>query len=186
MSSLAESAREIESTLGRKLEVVSGGGSTSLYLLLNGGMPDGINHLRVGGGIMMRSEIIGLPDGELPEMSDETLILEAEIIELGEKPTHPIGVLGLDCFGNAKTFEDRGVRRRALLAMCAFDFGSADKLLPVDSGVKVLGCSSDHTIIDIHDSKQNYRLGGRVPFKLLYQAMLYATASPLVEKKFFV
>jgi predicted amino acid racemase len=181
MSQLESDAAEIERAIGRRLEIVSGGGSSSLPLLLTNEMPRGINHLRIGGGIMMRSEIPGLMDGTLPELSDETLVFQAEIIEIGEKPTHPIGVLGVDCFGNTKTFEDRGVRRRALLAAGAFDIGSCDKLIPLDDDVKILGCSSDHMIIDIHDSRQNYRLGGRVPFRFLYQAMLYATASPLVE-----
>ena len=185
LSCLADDAFEIERVIGRKLEVVSSGGSSSLPLLLSGEMPSGINQLRIGGGIMTRDEIPGLPEDALPEMTDDTLILNVEIIETGEKPTHPIGVLGVDCFGNPKTFEDRGVRRRAILAAGAFDIGSHEKLIPFDDDIKILGCSSDHMIADIHDSGREYRLGACVPFKLLYQAMLYATASPLIEKKIF-
>lgn len=43
-------------------------------------------------------------------------ILEAEIIELNSKPTVPVGELGVDAFLQSKTFVDRGIRRRALLA----------------------------------------------------------------------
>ena len=185
LSLLARDAYEIEREIGRKLEIVSSGGSTSLPLLLNGDMPSGISQLRIGGGIITRSEIPGLPEDALLEMADDALILNAEIIEAGEKPTHPVGVLGVDCFGNAKTFEDRGTRRRALLALGAFDIGNHEKLIPLDRGVKILGCSSDHMILDIHDSRREYRLGDSVSFKLLYQAMLYATASPLIEKIFY-
>lgn len=183
LSQLVRCADEIESRIGRKLDVVSGGGSTSLPLLIRGGMPSGITHMRIGGAIMFRSEIPGLSDDALLELSDETLALRAEIIEIGEKPAHPIGELGIDCFGNRHTYEDRGVRRRALLAIGAFDVGDSSKLVPRDPGVSVLGSSSDHTIVDIHDSRETYRLGDTVSFGLLYQSMLFATANSLVEKR---
>ena len=184
LSQLTACAREIESRIGRKLDVVSGGGSTSLPLLLEPGkMPTGINHMRIGGAILLRSEFIGLPEGALPGLSDGTLTLRAEIIELGEKPTHPVGELGIDCFGNRRVYEDRGVRRRALLAVGAFDIGDSSKLVPHDPGVQVLGASSDHTIVDIHDSAENYRLGGTMTFSLLYQSMLFATGNALVKKR---
>jgi predicted amino acid racemase len=183
LSRLADDAKVIENRIGRKLAVVSGGGSTSLSLLLKKEMPGEIDHLRVGGAILLRSEIPGLSEEELPDLSDETLILNAEIIEIGEKPTHPIGQLGVDCFGNAKTFEDRGNRRRALLAIGAFDVGSYDKLCPLDEDIKILGCSSDHMIIDIHDSTRSYSLGDLVSFKMFYQAMLFSTANPLIERQ---
>ncbi|MDR1508221.1 MAG: alanine racemase [Synergistaceae bacterium] len=182
LSLLADDAAEIEREIGRKLDVVSGGESTSLQLLLRNEMPGGINHLRIGGAIMLRAEFSGLREGEMPDVTDDTLILKVEIIEIGEKPTHPIGVLGVDCFGNKKTFEDRGVRRRALAAIGAFDVGSHEKLVPLDENMKILGCSSDHMIIDIHDCARRYALGDIAEFKLLYQAMLYATANPMVSK----
>lgn len=184
LSQLVACAREIESRIGRKLDVVSGGGSTAIPLLLEPRrMPTGINHMRIGGAILLRSEIPGLPDGALPGLSDETLTLHAEIIEIGEKPTHPVGELGIDCFGNRRVYEDRGVRRRALLAVGAFDIGDSSKLIPRDPGVRVLGASSDHTIVDIHDSAEKYRLGDTMSFGLLYQSMLFATANELVEKR---
>ena len=185
LSRLTACAGEIESRIGRKLDVVSGGGSTSLPLLLKEvqGMPEGISHLRIGGGLLLRSEIPGLPNDALPGLSDATLTLQAEIVEIGSKPTHPVGELGIDCFGNRRTYEDRGVRRRALLAVGAFDIGDSAKLVPRDPGVRVLGSSSDHTIVDIHDSREQYRLGGTVAFGLLYQSMLFVTANDLVEKR---
>jgi predicted amino acid racemase len=184
LSVLAKDAREIERCIGRKLEMVSGGASTSLYLVLNGEMPDGINHLRIGGANLMRSEAREVPDGELPELTDEAFILKAEIIELGEKPTHPIGRLGRDCFLNVRRYEDRGIRRRALLAVGAFDIGDHEKLLPLDSGVSLLGCSSDHLIADIHDSARDYKLGDTIPMIMRYQAMLFSTANDLIERRF--
>jgi predicted amino acid racemase len=183
LSALASNAREIERAIGRKLDVVSGGASTSLYLAVNGSMPAGINHLRVGAANLLRSEARGLPDGALEDMTDDAFILEAEIAEIGEKPTRPIGKLGPNAFGNSRTYEDRGIRRRALLAVGAFDIGDYTKLIPTDEGVTLLGCSSDHLIADIHDSKRQYRLGGTISMTMTYQSVLFATANDLVEKR---
>jgi predicted amino acid racemase len=183
LSALAAVARKTESAVGRRLDVVSGGGSTSLYLVTSGTMPDGINNLRIGGANLLRAEARYINDEDLPELRGDAFVLKAEIIEIGEKPTHPIGRLGLDCFSNVRKYEDRGVRRRALLAIGAFDVCDHEKLMPVDKGVTLLGCSSDHMIADIHDSERDYRLGDSISMLLLYQAMLFATANDLVEKK---
>jgi predicted amino acid racemase len=108
MADLANCADEIERAIGRKLEVVSGGATTSLPMVARGEMPRAVNNLRIGAGLMHRSDIYGARDGEFAEVTDDTMFLEAEIIEIGEKPTHPVGELDRDCFGNFKTFEDRG------------------------------------------------------------------------------
>ncbi|MDR3321755.1 MAG: alanine racemase [Synergistaceae bacterium] len=184
LSILLRGAWEIERRIGRRLDVISGGASTSLYLVVNGEMPNGVNHLRIGAANLLLSEASNVPEGAIPELTDETFILKAEIIEIGEKPTHPIGKLGTDAFGNVRTYEDKGVRRRALLAVGAFDAGDHKKLVPLDKGVVLLGCSSDHMIADIEDSEQNYRLGDTVAMTTRYQAMLFATENDLVEKRF--
>lgn len=184
LSQLVRCSGEIESLIGRKLDAVSGGASTSIMPMLSGGMPAGINHLRIGSAIMLRSEAMGLPDDELPGLSNDTMTLYAEIVELGSKPTHPIGVLDVDCFGNRRSYEDRGIRKRALLALGAFDTGDTSKLVPRDKNAKILGSSSDHTIVDIHDSAIDYKLGDTIAFGLSYQPMLFSTANGLVEKRF--
>lgn len=185
LSLLVENAHDIEDLIGRKLDMISGGASSSLPLLLDKTMPKGVNQLRIGGALLMRSDIPDLPEDALPNLTDETLIFEAEIIEIGQKPTHPIGVLGRDCFGNRRQYHDRGIRRRAILAAGAFDIGDASKLIPLDPQIEILGASSDHMIIDIHDSQVNYQLGDSVRFTLMYQSMLFSTTNPLVEKVIF-
>jgi predicted amino acid racemase len=183
LSVLLRGAWEIERRIGRRLDVISGGASTSLYLVVNGEMPKGVNHLRIGAANLIISEARGIPDGAIPELTDEAFILKAEIIEIGEKPTHPIGRLDVDAFSNVKTYADRGIRRRALLAVGAFDVGDHEKLVPLDKGITLLGCSSDHMIADIEDSEQDYRLGGTIAMTMRYQAMLFATDNDLVEKR---
>ena len=51
-----------------------------------------------------------------------------------------------------------------------------------DPGVQVLGGSSDHLIVDIHDSNRNYVLGDVVEFELCYKSMLFTTGNPLIRK----
>lgn len=183
LSVLAEDAREIEAIIGRKLEIVSGGNTTSIPLVARGEMPEGINNLRIGEAIVLPCDLMDLWKCPVPGLSNEGMTLKAEIIEIGEKPTHPIGKLGTNCFGNCCTYEDKGVRRRALLAMGAFDFGDCEQLIPEDDDIQVLGASSDHTIVDIHDSKRDYRLGDTISFQLHYQAMLFATDNALITKR---
>lgn len=183
LSQLVEDAREIERRIGRKLDVVSGGATTSIPLLAMGGMPNGINHLRIGEAIVLSHDLENFYDCPLPGHSNDTLTLKAQIVEIGEKPTHPVGKLCVNCFGETPVYEDRGIRRRAILAIGAFDLGAPEKLVPSDRDIKILGSSSDHTIIDIHDCKTPYKLGDIVSFTLCYQNMLFATANPLVQKK---
>lgn len=183
LSQLAGDAREIEREIGRKLAVVSGGGSTSIPLLAHGDMPKGINHLRVGEATILSHDLVSFYGCPIPGHTNEALRLKAQIVEIGEKPTHPIGVLAVNCFGEAPIYDDRGIRRRAILAIGAYDVGDPCKLVPVDNGIKVLGSSSDHTIIDIHDSREAYKLGDPVAFTLCYQNMLFATSNPLILKE---
>ncbi len=183
LSRLVEDAREIERRIGRRLDIVSGGGTTSIPLLAHGDMPEGVNHLRVGEATILSHDLAGFYGCPIPGHTNDTLTLKAQIVEIGEKPTHPVGVLGVNCFGEMPIYNDRGIRRRAILAIGAYDVGDPAKLVPVDSGIEVLGSSSDHTIIDIHDSKIPYKLGDPVAFTLCYQNMLFATSNPFIAKE---
>lgn len=182
LSLLTADAREIERRIGRRLAIVSGGATSSLPLVIKGGLPAGINDLRIGEALVVPCDLLGYWGCAVPELSNRVLLLKAEIIEIGAKPTMPLGAQGPNGFGSYRRYEDRGVRRRALLALGVFDIGDYDKLLPVDPDLSVLGGSSDHLIVDIHDSKRQYRLGDTVEFELCYKSMLFATGNPLVRK----
>ena len=47
-------------------------------------------------------------------------------------------------------------------------------LIPVDEGIQIVGCSSDHTIVDVTDSGKIWKSGDTLTFKLRYANMLYA------------
>lgn len=183
LTELSEAAVEIETKLGRTLNIVSGGGTTTLPLLMRGGVPEKINHLRIGEGIANTQDLPLYWDTYIEGLDPDTFILKAQIIEINEKPTHPIGELMVNAFGEHAHYDDKGVRKRAIVALGNQDVGDSSKLVSRDKGVKVLGASSDHTILDIHDSKEHYKLGDIVEFNVLYQAMLFTSLSHFVNKK---
>ena len=118
MNELVALAHRVEARIGRSLEVVSGGATSSFTLVHWGTMPAGINHLRIGEGILLGKDLQvdwGIRDMDYLRM--DTFTLRAEVVEVKDKPTYPIGELAIDAFGRKPTYVDRGVRRRALLAL---------------------------------------------------------------------
>ncbi|KFN88997.1 alanine/ornithine racemase family PLP-dependent enzyme [Tetragenococcus muriaticus] len=183
LGELCKLAKQIEQDIGRELAVVSGGATTSLQLVFNDKMPNKINNLRIGDGILLR-DMENYFDYTLEEMNGDVFKLSAEIIEIKEKPTYPIGTISVDAFGNTPEYTDQGVRRRALLAVGRQDIGDMTKLYPYDEKIKIFGGSSDHTIIDLTDCSNNYKIGDIISFSLEYENVLYATGSPYVTKEY--
>ncbi len=183
---LVSIAKKIEAQIGRKLEAVSGGATTTLPLLYNGGVPAGINHLRVGEGALLARDLIDIWKIDMPDLRQDTYTMEAEIIEIKEKATHPIGQIFIDAFGYTPEYQDLGIRKRALLALGKRDFGSIEGLLPVDPEIKIFGASSDHLIVDITDCKKALAIGDTLKFNCYYQAMLYGNQSPFVTKEYIL
>jgi predicted amino acid racemase len=183
LSQLAEAATEMEEKLNRKLNIISGGGTTTLPLLVRGGVPKKINHLRIGEGINNTQDLPLYWDTNIEGLDPDVFVLKAQIVEINEKPTHPIGQLMVNAFGDLPHYEDRGIRKRAIIALGNQDLGDSSRLVPRDKNMIVLGASSDHTILDIHDCKTEYKLGDIIEFNILYQAMLMTTLSDYVHKK---
>ena len=87
---------------------------------------------------------------------------------------------GLDAFGHEPVFVDRGVRKRALIAIGKQDIVN-ESLNPVDKDMIVLGGSSDHTILDISDCQKDYQVGDIVEFTLDYVGVLITCTSEYVD-----
>ena len=186
MLMLADWADAVEEAIGRPLEIVSGGATSSLIPLFDGVMPEKINMLRIGALVFCGpAEDLRTCYGreEADVLSDEAFILEAEVIETNTKPTHPIGELGVDAFGQRPHYVDRGRRRRAILAIGRADYGDIGDLLPQLEGAEVVMASGDHTIVDIEDCKEFIRVGDIMRFKLRYSAIMRLTASENVTIK---
>lgn len=177
MEELVAAAEQVEQAIGRRLDILSGGASSSLHMVLDGTMPPRINHLRVGEGILLGS-IWGC---NMEFMHKDIFTLRAQVIESKVKPSHPVGVLSVDAFGRTRTYVDRGHRHRCLLAMGRVDYGECDDLVPREAGIKVLGASSDHTILDVEDGVRPFAVGDVIEFDLCYATMVYLTGSRSVH-----
>jgi len=179
LSVLARWADKIETRFGITLRMVSGGNSSSVYLIGKGELPDRINNLRLGEAFLLGNDTAY--GAKLPGTADDALILEAQIIELKEKPSLPIGEVGVDAFGQKPYYEDRGIIKRAIVAVGQQDT-VPDSMYPLDPGIDILGASSDHTILDVTKSDQAYKVGDVIRFKVGYGGMLRTATSPYVEK----
>ncbi|HHW99612.1 MAG TPA: alanine/ornithine racemase family PLP-dependent enzyme [Firmicutes bacterium] len=178
---LVELATELKRLGLVECEVISGGNSSSLELLQQGKIPRGINNLRLGESIILGQETIARRP--LPGLFTDAVMLQAVAIEVKEKPSLPIGTIGQDAFGNSPEFVDLGVRRRVILALGRQDV-RLDGLLPLEPGVRVLGASSDHLLLDTSDYPEDVRVGQVFSFGLDYGALLAASTSPYVVKEF--
>ena len=181
LSRLTRQKRAIESRFDLHLEVVSGGNSSTLYLIEEGSMPDGINQLRLGESIVLGRETAY--GRQLRGTYNDCFRLIAEIIEIKEKPSSPIGEVRLDAFGDRPSFVDKGIRKRALCAIGKQDVGIGD-IIPDDKGLALLGASSDHLILDVTDCDRTYKVGDLVSFCLTYSGILRSMTSEYVAKQF--
>ncbi len=177
-------AKKVEEKINRKLELISGGATSTLPLLLEGKVPQGINHLRIGEGIPLPQNLIDLWECNMPYMHRDVYTIFAEVIEVRNKPSYPIGRIFIDAFGNRQTYEDRGIRKRALLAIGKRDIGDFSSLTPYLEGASILGGSSDHLILDVEDVKEEVKIGDIIAFDVSYGGMVFANNSSSVTKEY--
>lgn len=183
LSYLVKVAQKIEAKIGRKLKWVSGGATSSLPLVHEGTIPKGINHLRIGEGILLNMDLPLIWDVVIPGLNQETLLLKAQIIEIKEKPSMPVGEIFVDAFGHKPVYIDNGIRKRALVALGKQDFAMEDKLYPQDQRIKIIGSSSDHLILDLTDCTETYHVGDAVVFRLFYGPALHLCTHSIVKKR---
>ena len=179
LSIICDFAAKIEEATGTKLAMVSGGNSSSIYLVGKGELPEKINNLRLGEAFLLGNDTAY---GERLEGTvDDALVVEAQIVELKEKPSLPIGEVGVDAFGQKPYYEDRGIIKRAIIGIGQQDM-TADSMYPLDDRIDVLGASSDHMLLDV--TKADYKVGDIVSFKLGYGSVLKAATSEYVAKEY--
>ena len=180
LGQLVAHAYKVERLTGLALDWVSGGNSSSLPLLLEGRLPDGINNLRIGEAIL-QGGLETFRDQPWDELEFDACRLTGELIEVKLKPSLPIGESGYDAFGNQPVFVDEGDRLRGIANIGREDV-LIEGLAPINKGVRVLGASSDHLVMDLTDADPPLRVGDRVAFRMNYGALLAVMTSEYVEK----
>lgn len=181
MEELLELGSIIEEEFGLSLQVISGGNSSSYYLVNDGLMPSGINNLRLG-----EIFVCGVETAfgrRIPGTYDDVFVLEAEIVELKKKPSKPIGESGMDAFGQKPVYEDKGQMLRAICAVGKQDVDT-EGLVPMDPCVDIIGRSSDHMILNMTNCLKKYEVGDIVRFRLKYGGILSAMTSDYVDKTY--
>ncbi len=182
LTQLVELAGRVEAATGVKLQTISGGNSATVDLMLRGGIPKGVNNLRLGESVLFGKERARYTF--LPGTYPDVFTIHAEIVELKEKPSLPWGDIGVDSYGKRPEFTDRGPKRlKAICALGRQDF-DAETTTPCDPGVIILGASSDHLMLDITDSEKTYRVGDCVDLQLGYFSTMRAFTSEYVRKEF--
>lgn len=181
LNELAAYAEQIEEKIGRELEFISGGSTISYARVLDENMPRRINLLRIGEGILLARDLKELLGYDMSDMYQDVFTLQAEIIEAREKPTYPRGEFMLDAFGNKPEYKDRGIRKRALLAIGKADYVFTQMLIPRDREVEIIGATDDHTILDVQDCTRTRKAGDILEFDLRYAAIVHAANSPNIE-----
>lgn len=184
LSKLVSIANSIENLIGRKLDIVSGGATSTLPMIMDNTIPKGINHLRIGEGIAIARDLQDIWGLNLPMLKRDNYVIKAQIVEIKDKPSYPIGDIFVDAFGHKQSYLDKGVRKRALIALGKRDIGDIFSVVPRILGVSVEGGSSDHLILDITDSEIPLKLGDIVEFEACYCAMIHSTYSSSVTKKY--
>lgn len=159
---------------------ISGGNSSSLGLLYEGKLPQGINHLRLGESFVLGNDTAACQ--LIPGLYGDAFVLSAQLAEVKLKPSKPIGTSGANAFGESVFYEDIGMIRRGILAVGRQDI-DAQTLKPIDKRVKILGASSDHLLVDL-TAAPGYQVGDALDFLPDYGNLLRIFTSPYVRREY--
>lgn len=167
----------IEQDLHVTLDIISGGNSSSVTLFNQDVIPKEVNHLRLGESILFGKETSY--STSIEGLHHDVFSFEAEIIECYEKPSFPDGITSINSFGVKPNIVDKGLMKRAILAIGKQDV-ILENLFPKDPTVSVVGGSSDHLIVDVTNT--SYKVGDIMKFDINYPALVHLMSSDYVAK----
>ncbi|EPX56220.1 putative amino acid racemase [Cystobacter fuscus DSM 2262] len=174
-------AEEIEKSLGHPMKKVSIGGSVMLDWMETHSLPPRLNQLRIGEAILLGT-IPGV-EKKHKELLDSAFLLSGTVLEIKTKPSVPMGEVGTDAFGVKPQFEDKGLRKRALVNLGAIHTAPRS-LQPVPSNVRFINSNSNYSVYDVTDCPQEFRPGDTMEFRLSYSSLIQGLLSPYVKKSY--
>ncbi len=181
MAKLSVLADHIDATAGAfaaPMSVVSGGNSSNLNWVFAGGKMGRINNLRLGEAILLGCE--PLHRQAITGLHTDAIRLITEVIESKTKPSKPWGTLAQTAFGTPLLPRDEGDIFQSILAIGQQDV-DPDGLYP-PMGIKILGASSDHLVLNTGDTKAP--VGSEISFRPDYAALLRCMTSPYIDKTY--
>jgi predicted amino acid racemase len=162
---------------------ISGGTSVVLPMLYKNQLPPGVNHFRIGETLFFGANIEEQTTFE--GMHNDVFKLRTEIIELTEKPMVPVGEMAENPSGDVLEVDESLYGKTSLRAI--LDIGlldiSPDFLIPYDENIEIVGASSDMLVLDLGRSKETYKVGDLVDFRLKYMGALGIMNSDYIEKR---
>lgn len=176
MGELSALADSIDKTFGFEMEIVSGGNSANLMWVFSGSNTGRINNLRLGESILLG--LNPLDRKPIDGLYTDAFKLIAEVIEAKIKPPQSWGNIGETAFGLPTINTNKKDIFQVLLALGEQDT-DPDGMTP-PPGLKILGASSDHLIVDAGDDRAS--IGDEIAFTLNYSALVRAMTSPFVYK----
>ncbi|MFA6770132.1 MAG: alanine racemase [Bacteroidales bacterium] len=172
----------IEAKFNKKIKYLSGGSSVTIPLIFQGLLPKGINHFRVGETLYLGTDVYN--DSVIEGMEVDLFQFYAQIIELKQKPGIPIGEMGTNLEGDP--FEPESDMSSDISCRAILDVGLLDvdknHITPKDTSIRVVGVSSDVTVVDLGENKSNYKTGDFIEFKMDYTAILKILNSKYIDK----
>lgn len=172
----------IEAKFNREIQYVSGGSSVSIPLIFEKLLPVGINHFRVGESLYLGTDVYH--NTTFKTMENDVFQLYAEIIELIEKPTVPIGEFGQNLKGETPEFEtdQNKTSHRAIIDLGLLDIDD-NHIKIKNKDLKIVGATSDMLVIDLGENPKNYQVGDLLEFEMDYFGVLRIMNSKYIEKR---
>ena len=173
----------LELKFQRRLPLISAGTSAVLPLLLDGALPQAINHFRVGETILLGTQPI---TGEVMRgLRGDVFTLEAEVVEVKEKSLTPTGeTTEMTPFASVQGDAEiapgqRGYRAVVTLGQVDTDIAS---LRPVNPNHQIAGASSDVTVVNLGDEPYRKLVGDTLQFRPGYGSLVRLMNNTYTEK----
>jgi predicted amino acid racemase len=178
LTQLTTLAGQLRSEYHLPIQYVSGGNSSSLPLLYERRLPPGVNHLRIGEGILLGRETFH--GTILPDLWPDVFCVEASVLQAQWKSGKATGLLGCDALGRKMVLPKMADGWRLLLGIGEQETPLAG-LTPLDPGITILGGSSDYMVAA---GQRRYSVGQILRFKPNYWSLLALMSSGYVTKEY--
>ena len=180
MNELKDLAIDIEKKFNINLEIITAIETSAIPIMKKQIIPEKLNNIRIGEAVFCGyNTAFSEP---IEGFERDTFILKAEIVEIKDKPSIPRGISLVDASGNKPNFQDKGIRKKALIGIGNEDI-NVNEIFPKDSKIEVIGGCSNYTVLDITDCTEEYNVGDVLDFNMSYFSILKSMMSKFVEKE---
>lgn len=184
MTQLALYRELLELKFNYPLPMISAGSTIVLPLMLQGQVPRELNHYRIGEAVFLGSNLLN--GGCLPDLRDDAVTVEAEIVEIKEKSLAPLVETSASIrpFEAFETEDNNAPGQRGYRALVSIGQLDTDVhgLTPVNPSFQISGASSDLTVVNIGEDAGKLRIGDLIKFHVNYSALLRIMSSKYMDK----